>query len=112
MEEPETWGPAVAALARRQTDLRVVQLYDAREWDFDFADAARFVSPEGGAALPLDPARVQPVMQDVVTTYLDEVRSYLSQYQAVHLLTPTDTPLELALARIVRARPGDAPRRP
>lgn len=112
MEEPSSWGPALAALARRQTDLRIAHLYDAREWAFDYGDAARFVSPEGGDPLPLDPAGVQPVMAEVVAEYLDEVRGWLSQHQAVHLLTPSDTPLELALARLVRAHPGDAPRRP
>lgn len=112
MEEPAAWGPGLAALARRQVDLRVVHLYDRREWAFDYADAARFVSPEGGEALPLDPATVQPAMAAVVEEYLDEVRGHLGQQRAVHLLTPTDTPLELALARLVRAHAGDAPRRP
>jgi len=112
MEEPDSWGPAVSALARRQTDLRVAQLYDPQEWDFDFAQAARFVSPEGGVALPLDPTRVQPMMKEAVQSYLDEVRAYLSQHQAIHLLVPSDSPLELAIARILRARPGDAAGRP
>ena len=112
MEEPARWGPALAALARRQTDLRLVHLYDPREWALDYPLATRFVSPEGGEPLPLDPVAARPAMREVVDEYLAEVRSYLGQHQAVHLLTPTDAPLELALARLVRAHRGDAPGRP
>lgn len=112
MEEPSAWGPALAALGRRQADLRLVHLYDPREWALDYPVAARFVSPEGGQPLPLDPVAARAAMKEVVDEYLVEVRGYLAQHQAVHLLTPTDAPLELALARLVRAHRGDAPGRP
>lgn len=112
MEEPAAWGPALAALGRRQADLRLVHLYDPREWALDYPAAARFVSPEGGQPLPLDPVAARGAMKEVVDEYLAEVRGYLGQHQAVHLLTPTDAPLELALARLVRAHRGDAPGRP
>jgi len=112
MEEPSAWGPALTALARRQADLRVVHLYDPREWSLDYRDPARFASPEGGPALPLDPAGVREAMAGVVQEYLEEVRGWLRRNQAIHLLVPTDAPLELALARIIRAHSGDVAERP
>lgn len=111
MEEPESWGPALAALARRQVDLRVVHLYDPQEWALDYREAVRFRSPEGGAALPLDPAGVRDAMAGVVEEYLAEVRGWLGRNHALHLLTPTDAPLELVLARIIRAQADAASRR-
>ncbi len=111
MEDPASWGPALAALSRRQVDLRVVHVYDPQEWALDYPDAVRFRSPEGGDALPLDPVSVRDAMAEVVDEYLAEVRQWLGQNQALHVLVPTDAPLELALARIVRAQADEATRR-
>ncbi len=111
MEEPATWGPALAALARRQVDLRVVHLYDRQEWGLDYREAVRFRSPEGGPALPLDPAGARDAMAEVVDGYLAEVRGFLGRNHALHLLVPTDAPLELTLARIIRAQADEASRR-
>lgn len=107
MEEPSTWGPTLSALARQQADLRVVHLHDEREWAFDFPAPARFFSPEGGEALPLDPRDVRAALPGVVAEYLAEVRGYLAGHRAVHVLTPTRLPLELALARVLRGHAGD-----
>ncbi len=112
MEEPTTWGPSLSALARRQADLRVVHLHDEREWAFDFKAPARFWSPEGGEPLPLDPNDVREALPEVLREYLAEVRGWLAGNRAVHVLTPTRLPLELALARVLRGHAGDPPRAP
>ncbi|MCB9777431.1 MAG: DUF58 domain-containing protein [Alphaproteobacteria bacterium] len=106
MEEPASWGPALTALARRNVDLRVVHLYDPREWSLDYGDMVRFLSPEGGAPVPLDPAAVRGEMATVVDEYLAEVRGWLARHRGVHVLVPTDAPLELALGRVLGAVAG------
>ena len=100
MEDPASWGPSLTALGRRQVDLRVVQPYDPQEWALDYRESVRFQSPEGGAALPLDPVGARAMMGEVVGEYLAEVRGWLARNQALHVLTPTDAPLEQALSLI------------
>ncbi len=102
MEEPSEWGPALSALSARTADLRVVHLYDPREFALDFPDAGRFWSPEGGDPLPIDPAAAKSPFQEVVSEYLDEVRGTLGSWRAQHVLTPTDAPLEGAVGQILR----------
>lgn len=105
MEEPAAWGPSLAALRRRQVDLRVAQLFDEAEWRFEQKEPARFFSPEGGEALALDPAFVREALPAVIEEYLGEVRSWLHGERALHLLASTRTPLEALLGALVRARP-------
>lgn len=102
MEEPAQWGQAMLALGRRRADVRAVHLYDAREWALDYPDPMRFFSPEGGDALPLDPAGAREAFQDVVAEYLGEVRAAMARTRAQHQLVSTDEPLERALSSVLR----------
>jgi uncharacterized protein (DUF58 family) len=101
MEEPESWGPALSAMLRRQSDLRIAHIYDRKEWEMDFSASARFFSPEGGTPMPIDPDTVREAFSEVVTDYLAEVRQWLGRSRAVHVLVPTDDPLELPIGRLL-----------
>jgi uncharacterized protein (DUF58 family) len=102
MEEPASWGPSLLALGARRVDLRVVHVHDPREWRLDFDGAARFRSPEGGEAVPLDPRAVQGEMAAVVEEYLREVRGWLGRFRGRHHLLASDEPVEAALARLLQ----------
>lgn len=102
MEEPDSWGPSLVALAARRADVRVVHLHDRREWLLDYDGAARFRSPEGGAAIPLDPRTVQAAMAAVVADYLGEVKGWLGRVRARHHLVAADAPLDATLARLLQ----------
>jgi uncharacterized protein (DUF58 family) len=101
MEEPESWGPALSAMLRRQADLRVAHVYDRQEWELDFKRSARFLSPEGGSAMPIDPVAIRSAFSEVVQEYLAEVRQWLGRSRAVHVLVPADAPLEVPIGRLL-----------
>jgi len=102
MEEPDEWGPSLAALGRRGTDLRVIHLYDRSEWGLDWKAPAQLYSPEGGTPLAVDPAVARSTFSDVVEEYLAEVQGWLSQYRAHYVCMASDTPPDEALASVLR----------
>ena len=104
MEEPDEWGPTVAALVRRGIDLRVLQLYDPDEWALKLPEPSRLYSPEGGDAVPIDPAEAQAAMETVVEEYLAEVREYLGRQRGQHHLVAHDEPLDDVLRRVLRGQ--------
>lgn len=101
MEEPARWLPSLSALARRKTDLRLLHLFDPVEWRLDLQRPVQVFSPEGGAALPLDPAAARAVFEEVVDEYVAEVRAGVVRHGGQHLLVPTDRPLEQVLRQVV-----------
>ncbi|MBN1337279.1 MAG: DUF58 domain-containing protein [Deltaproteobacteria bacterium] len=101
MEEVESWAPALHALGRRRTDVRVLHLYDPRELDLQFPRPARFFSPEGGAPLALDPAGVREDFRAVVRAWTEEVRRAVTAWQGLYLPVPTDRPLADPLFRLL-----------
>lgn len=105
MEEPAEWGPQLSALGARAADLRVVHLHDPAEWSLDFDQAGRFFSPEGGEAMPIDPAAARGPFEEIVAEYLEEVRGHLRSWRAQHILAPTDTPLDVVASRVLRGLP-------
>jgi uncharacterized protein (DUF58 family) len=106
MEEPSTWLPSVGAFARRRTDLRLLHLYDRREWGLDLDRPARFYSPEGGEELAVDPAAARQALREVATEYVEEVRQGVSRWGGIYVPVPTDGDLEAALRAVVRGRPA------
>ncbi|MEL6341860.1 MAG: DUF58 domain-containing protein [Myxococcota bacterium] len=102
MEEPEQWGPQLAALTRRQIDLRVAHIYDRREMELDYRSASRFYSPEGGEALPVEPGSVKAAYREIVDEYLQEVRTWLAKRAALHVRIATEEPLDRALTRLLQ----------
>ena len=104
MEEPSSWGPTLASLRSTAMDLRIVHVHDTAEWAFSVGGPARYHSPEGGPALPVDPLDVRPRMAAAVAEYLAEVRTWAAQAGALHLLAASDTDLGLVLARLLRGR--------
>ena len=102
MEEPKQWGPQLAALVRRQADLRVAHVYDPQEWEMNYKGSALFFSPEGGDALPIDPGAVREAFTGVVAEYLQEVRQWLGRNRALHIMVPTDAPLEQPIGRLLQ----------
>ena len=107
MEEPSRWLPALGAFARRGADLRLFHLYDRREWSMAFDAPALFFSPEGGDALPVDPAGAAGAFREVVREYVGEVRGGVLRYGGRYLPLPTDLPME----RVMRAAILDRPMR-
>jgi uncharacterized protein (DUF58 family) len=106
MEEPTDWLPAIAAFARRKTDLRFFHLYDRREWGLDLDQPARFYSPEGGADLAVDPAAARDAFRDIAGEYVEEVRQGVTAWGGVYLPSPTDGSLEELVRRGLRGRPA------
>lgn len=102
MEEPAEWRPAMSALLQRKVDLRVVHLHDSREWAMELPDAGLFRSPEGGDPLAEDPDEIREAFQEEVQRYLAEVRGALGAVRGVWLPAPTDQPMDLLIARLLR----------
>ena len=103
MEETETWAPALQALGQRRTDLRVLQLWDRGELQLRYPRSARFFSPEGGPAQPLDPVAARPAFLQVVAQWQQEVRRAVQAWRGIHLRVPTDRPLAEPLWRLLCA---------
>jgi uncharacterized protein (DUF58 family) len=104
MEEPKTWLPAVAAFAKRRTDLRFIHVYDRREWALDFDQPARLYSPEGGAEIALDPAAARSALREVAAEYVEEVRAGIAAWGGVYVPAPLDLGIEDAIRRVVSGR--------
>jgi uncharacterized protein (DUF58 family) len=102
MEEPDSWGPRLAALSRRGTDLRVIHLYDRVEWGMDWKSPSQLFSPEGGTALAVDPSVARPTFAAVVEEYLQEVQDWLGRHNAHYVCMAADTPADQALASVLR----------
>jgi len=104
MEEPDAWGPNVAALVRRGVDLRVLHLHDSDEWALRIPEPSRLYSPEGGDAVPIDPIAAQSAMEQVVSDYLGQVRGYLGRARGHHHLLAHNEPLDGVLRAVLRGR--------
>ena len=102
MEEPSGWTDQLRAMVSRRTDLRMVHIHDPGEWTLDYKDAGRFLSPEGGDPLVLDPSDVRAHFEAVVEEYKTEVRAALGSLGIRHHLTPTTDDLGTSLARVLR----------
>jgi len=102
MEEPSNWGPRLAALGRRGSDLRVIHLYDRAEWGMAWKDPAILYSPEGGDPLPVDPGVARATFEVVLEEYLEEVQDWLSRHRAHYVCVAADTPPDEALASVLR----------
>jgi hypothetical protein len=104
MEEPASWTSQLSALVSRRTDVRVAHIHDPAEWNLDYRDAGRFVSPEGGAPLVLDPDDVRTHFRTVVQEYTEEVAMALGRCGIRHHLVSTQQEMSSALARVLGAR--------
>ena len=104
MEEPASWSAALTGYRAHRLDLRAVHVHDSAEWRFAVEGPARYRSPEGGAALPADPADVAASMQQVVEAYLVEVRGAVHAARGLHLLAPTDAPMVPLIGRVLEGR--------
>lgn len=104
MEEPEGWMPSLAALSRRRTDLAVFHVMDRRELTLDYERPALYFSPEGGEALPIDPAGAAPELRAVLNAWLVELRGGLAEHRGRYYPSWTDLPLHAALAPMITGR--------
>ena len=104
MEEPADWGPSLSAMSRRGTDLRVIHLYDKAEWAMDLGGPTQLYSPEGGEDLSVDPAVAKATFAEVIEEYLVEVQEWLGRHGAHYVCMASDTPLDEALASVLRGR--------
>ncbi len=105
MEEPGVWLPALAAFARRGSDLRFFHVFDRREWRLDFRGPALFFSPEGGDSLAVDPNGAQSAFAEVVEEYVAEVKGGVVRWGGRYLPVPTDLPIEAVLQAAVLDKP-------
>lgn len=101
MEEPSGWLPALAAFAKRRTDVRFFHLFDREEWTLGFKDAAIFYSPEGGADLAVDPVGAREAFAEVVEEYVTEVRSGVVRWGGRYVAVGTDKAIEDAIRRAI-----------
>jgi len=101
MEDPQEWGPQVAALVRRGIDLRVIHLHDPDEWALRLREPSVLFSPEGGGDVPLDPLAAQRAMSQVVDDYVMEVRSFLGRQRGQHHLVAHDAELDAVLRAVL-----------
>ena len=111
MEEPSAWLPALAALAKRKTDLRFFHLYDAGEWNLDFPRPVLFTSPETGAEVALDPSGARATFREVVREYVEEVQSGVVRWGGRYLPCPTDRPMDDLLRHAILDAPSSVERR-
>jgi uncharacterized protein (DUF58 family) len=105
MEEPERWLPALAAFAKRGSDLRFFHLFDRREWKLDFQQPALFFSPEGGDDLAVDPHGAQKAFGEVVAEYISEVKGGVVRWGGRYLPVATDLPMEQVIQAAVLDKP-------
>jgi uncharacterized protein (DUF58 family) len=103
MEEPSRWAPALAALARRRTELRAFHVLDRRELSLDYDNAALFYSPEDGERLEVDPLLHAEEFARVRDAWMLEVRQGLQAHRGRYQACWTDQPLAPALRRVVGA---------
>ena len=101
MEEPSSWTPTLGALVSRRTDVRVAHVHDPAEWSLDYSDASRFVSPEGGEAISLEPSDVRRHYTSVVDIYRKEVMDALGGLGIRHHLISTRDDLGSNIARVL-----------
>ncbi|MFM2246245.1 MAG: hypothetical protein RL071_2319 [Pseudomonadota bacterium] len=104
MEEPAAWAPVMAGFREHRVDLRVLHVHDPAEWRFAMDGPARYRSPEGGPALPADPADVAAGIAAVVEGYLREVRAAVVSARGLHLLAPSDADMVPLLGRLLAGR--------
>ncbi len=64
-------------------------------------DAGLFFSPEGGAALDIDPEEVARGLQDAIEDHLLEVRGWLSRCRGLHVLAPSSDDLSHVVAQLL-----------
>jgi len=102
MEEPESWGPQLTALTRRQVDLRVAHIVDRQEMELDYKRSARFYSMEGGPPMPIEPDAVKDTYREIVAEYQLEVRRWLAGRRALYIPVHTHEPLDGALSRLLQ----------
>lgn len=111
MEDPAQWRGALAAMARRQIDLRGVLVFDRAELDLVGDDPARLVSPETGLQFPIDPAAVRLQFSEVVGIWREEVRSAMVARRALLYPLAAEDPRVPALAAWLAGRALPAPAR-
>jgi uncharacterized protein (DUF58 family) len=101
MEEPARWMPSVRGFAGRKTEFVAFHLVDRRELSLGFDTPAIFVSPEDGSSLAVDPVGAAEEFQEVVASYLEEVRGGIRREGGRHILTWTDEPMDGVLRRMI-----------
>ena len=101
MEEPERWLASVRGFSGRKTDLVAFHIADRRELNLSFDTPIIFVSPEDGTSLAVDPVGAAEEFQEVVATYLEEVRQGIRREGGRHILSWTDEPMDSALRRMI-----------
>lgn len=102
MEEPSGWLGALTGFRQRGVDARLVHVLDQQELDLSYPSAAIFTGPEDGSRLPLDPVAARPVYEEVLGTYLEEVRrGVLSAGMTYHRAVSAD-PMVPLLHRLIR----------
>ncbi len=102
MEEAREWAPALQAIGQRRGELRVLHLQDPGELSLQYPRVARFFSPEGGEALPLDPTEARAEFQGVVRAWREEVERLVLSWQGRYLPVATDQALTDPLMRLLR----------
>ena len=103
MEEPSRWGPALAALSKRRTELRAFHLLDRRELELDFEQPALFFSPEDGLREEVDPVAQLEEFGRVRDEWMLEVKRALQSHRGRYQACWTDQPLAPVLRRVIGA---------
>ncbi len=102
MEDPDLWGPQLEVLASMGHDIRCVQLYSRREWNFDLPESIQVFSDEVQTKTPLDPVAMKESWDLVLQEYRDKVSQWAARSRAVWIESVLEEPLLPPLIRLVK----------
>ena len=89
-------------------DVRVVQLLDQRELNFDFEDAAIFEDMESGRSLILDPSLARESYLEKIKAHNAALDDTFSAQGITSFRVTTTEPMELVLLRFLQQQPARA----
>ncbi len=89
-------------------DVRVVQLLDQRELNFDFEDAAIFEDMESGRSLILDPSLARESYLEKINAHNAALDDTFSAQGITSFRVTTTEPMELVLLRFLQQQPARA----
>jgi uncharacterized protein (DUF58 family) len=101
MEESASYLPALSALGRRRTDLRVFRVWDPGEMALVGSTARLYYSPEDEGVLPVDPVSFREAFLQEAERWRAEIEGELLSRRIFHVGTPSDRPLREPLLRFI-----------
>jgi len=105
MEEPESWGPSLRALASKKIDIRIGHVFSEKEMALDIPQNAMCVSQEHGQEAPIEVEAVKERFEIIVSDYFDEVGRWSASCGAICHRLPIEENIADGFLRMVRGVP-------